>query len=156
MSATETVVKPNHWIEIHYALSEENGEFIESSENQEPLRYLHGHNQIIDGLEHALSNRAIGDKFSTVVPAAQAYGEYQDDLLQTVPLDAFEDKENLQEGMQFQAEDQLGPVLVTVKSIVDDQVTLDTNHPFAGKNLKFDVEIISVTEASAEELAPEQ
>ena len=152
MNTPALKVQPDHWVVIHYSLYEENGDLIESSLEDEPLRFLQGHNQIIVGLENALLNRSVGDEFSVLVPAELAYGEYQNDLLQSVPLDAFEDGENLKEGMQFQAQDELGPVLVTVKAIEDGQVTLDTNHPFAGKNLKFDIEVVSVTSATEEEL----
>ncbi|MHA7880616.1 MAG: peptidylprolyl isomerase [Saccharospirillum sp.] len=139
-------------VSIHYEVKDEDGVVVDSSEGREPLVYLHGHNNIIPGLEKALDGLNTGDSFDVVVQADEAYGDYQDALVQSVPMDAFQGVEKVEEGMVFTAQTQGGPLQVTVTAVEADNVTVDGNHPLAGKALSFKGEVAEVRDASAEEL----
>ncbi|MCH8531572.1 MAG: peptidylprolyl isomerase [Saccharospirillum sp.] len=139
-------------VSIHYEVKDEDGVVVDSSEGREPLVYLHGHNNIIPGLEKALDGLSTGDDFDVVVQAEEAYGDYQDALVQSVPMEAFQGVEKVEEGMVFTAQTQGGPLQVTVTAIEADTVTVDGNHPLAGKALSFKGSVNEVRDASAEEL----
>jgi len=137
---------------IHYTLTNTSGAVLDSSDGGEPLGYLHGHSNIISGLESQLEGRAVGDKLVANVKAADGYGERDEALVQDVPRSAFPAEPVPEAGMQFQAQGPEGAQLVTVTGVTDENVTVDGNHPLAGQDLKFDVEIVEVRAASAEEL----
>ncbi|MDR5891496.1 MULTISPECIES: FKBP-type peptidyl-prolyl cis-trans isomerase [Halomonas] len=145
-------IAQNSVVAFHYTLTNDAGEVLDSSEGREPLTYLHGAGNIIPGLEKELEGRQAGDKLSAVVSPAEGYGEKQEQLVQEVPRDAFQGVESVEPGMQFQAQTQGGPLMVTVTSVEGDTVTVDGNHPLAGQTLNFAVEIASVREASQEEV----
>ena len=134
-------------------VSEVGQEPIESSrERGEPLAILIGHGNIIPGLEKALLGKQAGDKLDVTVTPEEGYGERHEQLIQQVPKTAFEGNEdNLQPGMQFQAQTEAGPRIFTITAVEGDEVTVDGNHPLAGETLNFAVEITEVREASAEE-----
>lgn len=140
-------------VSIDYTLFDPKGEELDSSKGSGPLAYLHGADNIISGLEKALEGKTEGDKLRVTVAAAEAYGERDSALIVTVPKDRFEEDADIQVGMQFQAESEDGVRIVTVTSIGDDGVTIDANHPLAGVDLTFDVEVISVRDANPEELS---
>ncbi|MFI7912657.1 aminotransferase class III-fold pyridoxal phosphate-dependent enzyme [Acinetobacter baumannii] len=104
------------------------------------------------GLENALTGKTVGDKFTVNVPAAEGYGEYNPDLVQEVPAQMFQGVDNIQPGMQFQAQTDDGVQIVTVKAVEGDNVIVDANFPLAGQDLTFEVEIVEIREASQEEL----
>lgn len=141
-------------VSIHYkvidAASEEE---IDSSENGEPMIYLHGASNIIPGLEQALEGKVVGDELEVTVEAAEAYGEYSEDRVQQVPIEAFEEMEKVEPGMVVTAETEGGQVNLVVTEVDEATVTVDANHPLAGKSLKFDVKVESIRDASEEELA---
>ncbi|WP_108127524.1 peptidylprolyl isomerase [Saccharospirillum mangrovi] len=139
-------------VSIHYEVKDEDGVVVDSSEGREPLVYLHGHHNIIPGLENALAGLAVGDDFNVTVAPEEAYGEHQDGLVQSVPKDAFQGVDKVEEGMVFTAQTESGPLQVTVTQVADDLVTVDGNHPLAGKALSFKGSVTDVREASAEEL----
>lgn len=139
-------------VSIHYTLTNEAGQILDSSENQEPLAYLHGEGNIIPGLEKALTGRTKGEKLKVTVAPAEGYGERDEDMVQAVPRDAFQGVDEITPGMQFQAQSPQGVQLVTVVAVNGDEVTLDGNHPMAGLTLIFDVEIADVRDATSEEL----
>ncbi|GHE20048.1 FKBP-type peptidyl-prolyl cis-trans isomerase [Halomonas urumqiensis] len=145
-------IAQNSVVAFHYTLTNDAGEVLDSSEGREPLTYLHGAGNIIPGLEKELEGRAAGDKLTATVEPAEGYGEKQDQLVQEVPRDAFQGVEGIEPGMQFQAQTQGGPLMVTVTQVEGDTVTVDGNHPLAGQTLNFAVEIDSVREASEEEV----
>lgn len=146
-------VQANCVVSIHYRLTNESGEELDSSAGQDPLSYLHGTNSLIPGLETALTGQAAGDKLQVTVQPADAYGEVNPELVQTVPISAFDTPENVKAGVQFQAQGPDGQVqLITVQEVTDDGVTINANHPLAGQVLHFDVTIEAVREASAEEI----
>lgn len=138
---------------IHYTLTNDAGQTLDSShQREEPLTYLHGHGNIIPGLEKALLGKASGDKLSVTVSPEEGYGERHEGLIQQVPASAFEGADgNLEPGMQFQAQTETGPRLFTITQVEGDQVTIDGNHPLAGETLNFDVEVTEVRDATDEE-----
>lgn len=148
MNITENAV-----VLFHYTLTDEEGVQLDSSTDDAPLAYIHGHKNIIPGLEQAMEGKTEGDTMKVTVPAADAYGEYQDHLVQEVPREAFQGIEEVNPGMRFEAQTPSGPVSVVVTAASDETVTVDGNHPLAGKDLTFDVKIETVREASEEELA---
>lgn len=139
-------------VSIDYTLRSEDGEVLDASEVGQPLAYLHGHGNIIPGLEKALEGRQAGDQVSTVVPPEEGYGEYSDQLVQSVPRDAFQGVSELEPGMRFQASSDQGPMVVTVKEVGDEEVVVDGNHALAGQKLDFAVTVAEVREASPTEL----
>ncbi|AMD01746.1 peptidylprolyl isomerase [Halomonas sp. M5N1S17] len=145
-------IAQNSVVAFHYTLTNDAGEVLDSSEGREPLTYLHGAGNIIPGLEKGLEGRESGEKLNVTVAPEEGYGEVQPQLVQEVPRDAFQGVEAVEPGMQFQAQTQGGPLMVTVTKIEGDTVTVDGNHPLAGQKLNFDVEIADVREASQEEI----
>jgi len=139
-------------VSFHYTLKNDAGEVIDSSEGSSPLAYLHGAGNIVPGLENALAGKAVGDKLSVKVAPAEGYGERDARLVQDVPRRAFQGIKDIKPGMSFTADGPQGPSRVVVTRVIGDIVTVDGNHPLAGENLNFDVEITDVREASAEEL----
>ncbi|HTV52173.1 MAG TPA: peptidylprolyl isomerase [Steroidobacteraceae bacterium] len=139
-------------VTMHYTLRDDDGQIIDSSTSGAPLSYLHGHGNLIPGLERQLQGKTAGAKLSVKVPAADGYGEYDQQLVQQVPRKALKGVKNVKVGMRLQAQTQHGAHAVTVTHVGDDAITLDGNHPLAGKNLNFEVEITAVREATAEEL----
>jgi FKBP-type peptidyl-prolyl cis-trans isomerase SlyD len=142
-------IADNDVVTFHYTLRGDSDEVIDSSAGGEPLAYLHGHGNIVPGLERELAGKGVGDRLQVRVPAAQGYGEYDRALVQKVPRRTLKGIANLRVGLRLQAAHQA----VTVTHIAGDMVTLDGNHPLAGKNLNFDVEITAVRPATEEELA---
>lgn len=143
----------NKVVMFHYTLRDAQGEEIESSREGDPLAYIHGKSNIIQGLESALEGREVGDQFEVEIPPEEAYGKRDERLVQDVPRDIFEGVDDVEVGMQFRAESQAGEQMVTVTEIEGDEVTVDGNHPLAGETLHFDVEITGVREATEEELS---
>lgn len=146
-------IAQNSVVAFHYKLTNDAGEVVDSSEGREPLTYLHGAGNIIPGLEKQLEGRKAGDSLTARVEAAEAYGEKNPQMVQQVPAAAFQGVESIQPGMQFQAQTEQGPLLVTVVGVDGDTVTVDGNHPLAGQALNFDVTIDTVRDATEEELA---
>ena len=136
---------------IHYTLKNDEGEVIDSSEGHEPLAYLHGQGNIVAGLESALEGKEAGVKVSVSVEPAEGYGEYDESLVQPVPREQFGEHE-VTLGQQFHADTAVGPRVVTVVAMEGEEVVIDANHELAGMNLNFDVEIVEVRDATAEEL----
>ena len=138
---------------FHYTLTDSTGKVLDSSEGQEPLSYLHGAGNIIPGLEKALVGKAVGDKLNVSVAAAEAYGERDDAMVQQLDSSMFSGIEQIEVGMEFHAETEHGLQVVTVTGVEGDQVTIDGNHPLAGVDLNFDVEVTDVREATEDEIA---
>lgn len=146
-----SVIKDDVVVKFNYTLTDSEGQVIDQS-NGQPLAYLHGAANIIPGLEKALTGKTVGDKLTVNVPAAEAYGEYYTEMVQEVPREMFQGVENIDVGMQFQAQAEDGIQIVTVKAVQDDVIIIDGNHPLAGRDLNFDVEIVDIREATQEEL----
>ncbi|HEY6641466.1 peptidylprolyl isomerase [Povalibacter sp.] len=146
-------VTQNAVVSIHYTLTNDKGETLDSSAGGEPLTYLHGNGNLIPGLESQLEGKQAGDKLQAKVAAVDAYGEHDKSLIQKVPRRSFRGVADVNVGMQFQVQSNTGPRMVTVTQVQGDMVTIDGNHALAGQDLTFDVEITEVREASEEEIA---
>ncbi len=146
-------IAENCVVSIHYRLTDDEGEELDSSAEGEPLVYLHGADNIIPGLEDALEGREVGDQLEVVVQPEDAYGPVDPEMVQTVPRSAFKGAEKLEPGMQFQMKDPEGQVqVVTVQEVGSKEVTIDANHPLAGQVLHFAVTVEAVRAATAAEL----
>ncbi len=140
-------------VSIHYTLTNDAGEVLDSSRGGEPLAYLHGGGNIVSGLEEALEGKSAGDALTVSLPAEKAYGARDASLVQQVPRRAFQGVAELKPGMRFTAQTEQGPRAVVVTRVAGDMVTVDGNHPLAGQALTFDVAIESVRAATDEELS---
>ena len=140
-------------VSIHYTLRDEAGAIIDRSAEGDPLAYLHGHGNLIPGLERELTGKSAGDRLEVRIAPADGYGEYDRQLVQQVPRRSLKGIANVQVGMRLQAQTPEGPRAVTVTHLSGDMVTLDGNHPLAGQTLHFQVEVAAVRAATAEELA---
>ncbi len=139
---------------FHYALVDRKNKVLDGSRGGEPLPYLHGHSNIVPGLEKAMEGREEGESFKVTLMPSEAYGERDEDLVEIINRDAFDGLPELKVGMHCQVEDDNGELkLVTIVEFNDEEVAVDGNHPYAGKALTFDVEIVEVREASDDELA---
>ena len=139
-------------VTIAYELKDDSGQVIDSSENHGDLSYLHGHQNIVEGLEDALDGKDVGASVETTVDPEKGYGERHDQLVFTVPRSNMPEG-NLDVGMQFAAQDKEGnQQVVTLVDVGDEEVKLDANHPLAGQTLHFNVTVNDVREASEEEL----
>ena len=150
-------IEKDRVVRFHYTLSDggaagQPGDSLETSKDREPVAILAGHGNIIPGLEKAMEGREAGESFSVDVPAAEAYGERRDNLTQRVPKKHFGDQ-RLSPGMQVVLNTNFGPRPVTIHKVGMSVVDVDLNHPMAGRDLHFDIEVVEVREASAEEIA---
>ena len=143
---------PQNTVTFHYTLRDASDRLLDTSIAGEPVTYMEGAGQIIDGLEEHLRGLAAGTKSTVTVPAAKAYGERDASLLHKVKRSLLPVDGEVKAGDQFRTSpDPMAPV-VTVAAIEGDEVTLDANHPLAGADLTFHVEIIAVREATTEEI----
>jgi FKBP-type peptidyl-prolyl cis-trans isomerase SlyD len=145
-------IKTNSVVSMNYTLKDEKGNVIDTSDGRSPLVYLHGAGGLIPGLENELDGKTKGDKLNVVIAPEDAYGTRKDELFQVVPKAGFQGTEDLALGMQVQMETEQGPVVASVSKIEDEDVTLDLNHPLADITLHFDVEVVEIRDASADEI----
>jgi FKBP-type peptidyl-prolyl cis-trans isomerase SlyD len=142
------------YVAIDYTLTLDSGQEIDKSPAGQPLGFITGLGQIIPGLEKALMGKAAGYNSKIVVEPEDAYGPVKDNLYQDIPRNQFPGDVDVKPGMAFEAQGPHGPFMITVSQVNDnDTVTVDLNHPMAGKQLHFDVNVVEVREPSAEELA---
>jgi FKBP-type peptidyl-prolyl cis-trans isomerase SlyD len=139
-------------VSIDYILHDADGKLLDSSDEGDPLVYLHGNENIIPGLERQLEGKTVGDKLACVIPAADGYGERNEELVLKVSKTEFGPNAEVTPGMQFEARSEEGTQIVTVVKVEGDEVTIDANHPLAGEALHFQVNVVDVREATAEEL----
>lgn len=140
-------------VSLAYQVRTEDGVLVDESPVSAPLDYLHGHGSLIAGLEKALEDHEAGDRFDVHVAANEAYGNYDENLVQRVPKDVFMGVDELQVGMRFLADTDQGPVPVEITEVDGDHVVVDGNHMLAGQDLNFHVEVVAIREATEEELA---
>lgn len=140
---------------IHYTLKDNDGNTLDSSDGRDPLYYLHGYGQLVPGLEDELEEKALSEKFNVKVKPEDAYGEYNKDLVYVIDRSKFPDPENVEVGMMFTSKTKEGDFNLSVIGVEGDDVTLDANHPLAGKELNFDVEVVEIRDATAEEIKHE-
>ena len=146
-------IKKDSVVTFNYTLKDDGGAVIDSSAPGEPLAYLHGHGNLVPGLERELEGKAAGEKLTVKVTPADGYGERSGELIQKVPRRALKGINKITVGMRLHAQTQQGPRAVTVTAVTGDMVTIDGNHPLAGQNLNFDIDLVDVRDATAEELA---
>ena len=137
---------------IHYTLKDDHGAVIDSSAGGEPLAYIQGHGNLVAGLEKALEGKEDGNSLVVSIAPAEGYGVRDEALIQRVPKRSLQGSGEIKKGMQFQARTEDGMRLFTVTAVMGDMVTLDGNHPLADQTLNFDVQVVSVREATGEEL----
>ncbi len=143
----------NKVVTLNYKLTDDQGNVIQTTTKNEPFVYLSGNNQILPKLEKEIDGMLIGGKKSIVLSSSDAYGDYDEKAVQQVKKQEFPEGANLEEGMEYMAQTPDGnPIPFVVKEVKDDDVTIDFNHPLAGKNLNFDVELVDVRDATVQEL----
>ena len=145
-------VKNDLVVSIHFGVAEVDGTPLDSTENGAPLEFIQGSHYLVPGLEAELEGKEVGDKFDVKLEPEQAYGPFQEALVQEVPLALFEGVEKVEVGMSFHAESDQGPRAVEVTAVNGDSVSIDANHPLAGMSLQFIGEIVGIRAATAEEL----
>lgn len=146
-------ISKDHVVEIEYTLTDSDGKVLDTSEGEAPLVYLHGHKNIIPGLENELEGKVVGDALKVTVDPANGYGEVMAELINDVPKAELTAVPDLQVGVQLQADTPQGVMIYTVVEINDDTVKLDGNHPLAGATLTFDVKVTNVRAATEEEVS---
>lgn len=145
-------IAENKVVTIDYVLTNNDGQVLDESGNGE-FAYLHGAQNIISGLENALTGKVAGDAFEVSVSPKDGYGERDDTMLQSISMDMFESPEHVVVGQQFHAQSPDGRhVMVTITKVDGDNVTIDGNHPLAGQQLNFKGTVINIREATSEEL----
>lgn len=143
----------NSVVQFHYTLSNSDGSEIESSRGGDPMAYLHGHSNIVPGLEDAMEGKGEGDVFTATVSPDKGYGERNDSLTQRVPLKHLQGAKKWKKGMVAHVQTDQGMRQVTILKAGRFMADVDANHPFAGKELVFDIEVISVREGTEEEIS---
>ncbi len=145
-------IADNHVVTLHYSVKTPDGDLIDASEDKEPLAFIQGSKYMIAGLEEALYGKQKGEHFELTIAPDKAYGQRQDQLVQQVPAQMFEDM-NVEVGMSFRATTDQGEQSVIIIDADDESVTVDGNHPLSGMTLVFEVTIEDVREATADEIA---
>ena len=139
-------------VAMHYDLKDVNGKLIESTKNSMPLEFITGHNNILPKLDEKVMGSNIGDKFSLTLTAKDAYGEHNETNIKDIEKSGFPDGVELKIGMSFMADMGNGQMPFIIKEVNDDKVKIDFNHPMAGQELTFDVEVAGTREATEVEL----
>ena len=143
----------NKVVSMNFTLKDENGNIIQATNAMEPFQFLSGNQQILPRLEEEIENMLIGSKKNFKIPAKEAYGEYNEESVQELSKNNFPKDVNLEIGMEFIANSPKGEHMpFVVKEINNENVTIDFNHPLAGINLEFNIELLDVRDATAEEL----
>jgi FKBP-type peptidyl-prolyl cis-trans isomerase SlyD len=146
-------VADKHVVQFHYSLKDENGEELESNQGMDPIAYLHGENaHILPGLKAALEGKAVGEQVSVTLEPADAFGEVAENAEQRVPVKHLQGATKWKKGMTAVVNTEQGQRQVTIVKMGKFMATVDTNHPFAGKKVSFDIDIADVRPATEEEL----
>ena len=147
-------IQKNTVVKLHYTVTTKTGDTIDSSAGAEPIEFIPGIGMLIPGLESELEGKELGYKNQLNIAAKDGYGERNEEAMYTLPKSGFraENGEELIIGMEVQLESENGPVLAFVSEIKEKDVVVDLNHPLAGYDLIFDIEVIDVREAKPEEL----
>ena len=147
------MIEKDSVVSFHYRVFDADNRELESSHEHDPMTYLHGHKGIIVGLEKAMAGRKVGDTYSATLEPDEAYGPRRDDATQRLQKKSVATKGKLKPGMTITVNSDRGPRQVRLIKAGKFVVDVDTNHPMAGLTLKFDVEIVDVRDATAEEVA---
>lgn len=144
----------NKVVTLNFTLKDEQGNILDTTENAQPFSYISGQEQILPKLEAEVDTMLIGGKKHISIPAAEAYGEYNEEVVQVVGRENFPQDFLLEVGMQYIASAPDGTKMpFTITNVEGDDITIDFNHPLAGKDLEFDIELLDVRDATPEELA---
>jgi len=146
-------VKNNKVVSFHYTLTNSDGDQLESSREKDPMSYMHGANNIIPGLEKAMEGRKTGDQYSVTVQPEEAYGVRSEANIQRIPLKRLGKLPRPKAGQVLNLQTNQGPVQITVVKVGRFNVDVDANHPLSGQALTFEVEIMSIRDASKEEVS---
>ncbi|MDR8523641.1 MULTISPECIES: FKBP-type peptidyl-prolyl cis-trans isomerase [Shewanella] len=146
-------IKKDSVVQFNYTLRDEKGEVLETNEGLDPIAYLHGHSNMMPGVEDALEGKEVGAKFSVTLPASETYGERNEDAEQRVSVKHLQGASVWKPGMRALINTDQGQRQVTVLKVGKFMATVDINHPLAGRELTFDLEVMDVREATSEEIA---
>ncbi len=139
-------VKDGDTVKVHYKGALEDGSVFDSSENKDPLEFTLGSGQLIPGFEKAVQGMTEGDSTTVTIPAEEAYGEVREDLVISVEKDNLPDDVEPEVGMQLQLNQPDGQAIpVRITQVEEKEITLDANHPLAGENLVFDIEVVEIS-----------
>ena len=150
-------IEQNSAVSVHYHLTDQNGEVLDSSRGEQPMEYLHGHGNLVTGVERALLGQEVGARIQVEVPPVDGYGERDPALDVAIPLSVFpaETHPRLQPGAMFEGPhptDKTRAAAFTVVEVVGSEVRCTANHPLAGMTLHFDLEVMDIREATADEV----
>jgi FKBP-type peptidyl-prolyl cis-trans isomerase SlyD len=144
----------NKVVTLNFTLKDQHGNVLDSTEGEQPFSFLSGHQNILPKLESEIDTMLIGSKRTVTITAADAYGEYNNDIVQVVGKDEFPPEFLLEVGMQYIASAPDGTKMpFTITEVREEDVTIDFNHPLAGKDLSFELELLNVRDATAEEIS---
>ncbi|WOT03812.1 FKBP-type peptidyl-prolyl cis-trans isomerase [Shewanella youngdeokensis] len=146
-------IKDDSVVQFNYTLRDEQGEVLETNEGLDPIAYLHGHDNMMPGVEKALEGKDTGAKFSVTLPASETYGIRNDDAEQRVSVKHLQGAKVWKPGMRALINTDQGQRQVTIIKVGKFMATVDVNHPLAGRELTFDLEVADVRDATAEEIA---
>ncbi len=150
---SDQTISQDKVVSLNYILSLDNGEEIDRTTTDEPLVYLHGHENILPALEAKLDGLKVGEKVTATIEAAEAYGDYDEEGLHVIERSLFPEDLELEIGMLLHLKDDNSEELEAfVHAIDQEEITLDTNHPLAGETLTFKVEIVDIRPATAVEI----
>ncbi|RNC85479.1 MAG: peptidylprolyl isomerase [Balneola sp.] len=140
-----STIKNGDTVQVHYKGTLENGEVFDSSENRDPLQFTMGAGQLIPGFEKAVMGLQVGDTTKAEIPCTEAYGEHNPQMEVTIPKSQLPADMEPVVGLQLQLNQPDGqPIPCQVTKVEDEEVTIDANHPLAGKDLIFNIEIVSI------------
>jgi len=139
-----TQAQTGHTVKVHYTGTLDDGTQFDSSVGSEPLQVTLGNGEVIPGFEKGIEGMRVGEKKQVHIPSEDAYGESHEALVQEVGMDQMPPDIEPDVGQQFQVEGPSGPMILTVTALSDDSVTMDGNHPMAGKNLNFELELVEI------------
>jgi peptidylprolyl isomerase len=131
-------------VRIHYTGTLSDGEQFDSSAGREPLEFETGSGRVIPGFDAAVRDMEVGGKKTVTLPCKEAYGEARDEMIGEIPKDRFPEGMDIQVGMPLQMQGPQGPMPVVVKEVKEDTVTIDANHPLAGQDLTFELELVEI------------
>ena len=149
----ENIIQSGSFVEFHYDLTDNDGVLLDSSRNRSPLPYVHGGQSLIPGLEKKMEGLEAGVSLRVRIPAKEAYGEIEPRMIRKMDKSEFPGAEDMHVGAKLQAKNETGEeIVVTVTEVGTDYFILDGNHPLAGKDLNFEIDILSVKKANLEEM----
>ncbi len=145
-------IEKNKVVLLDFELTDGDGIVLENTDTSGELPYIHGLGNLLPVLEKSLEGKEVGQDIEVTVSKEDGYGEYDEENVFYISKDNFDQFDDIYEGLEFNAQTDDGPLLCTIKSIEDDQVLIDANHPYAGKTLNFKFRVLSIRDATEEEL----